>query len=648
MSHYERERDALLYAVSQHSTVIVTCPPAERALAELMVEGGFASGERCVCCVSPSRSHAVNDAKVSSESGGAKLGGAVGYAVRLNEMWDPRSTRLLFTNDEWLLRASLFDPLLAHFSVVVVNVEESGVGTELLLGLLKKISISTSGTLRLVVTGDAYGKLSSFFEDSIVVDSPFRHRAYPVDIFYSEEPMGSDYVAEAARVVSRIHAEEQAGDVLVFMPGGREVDECVELVHDSLRGACEVIPLYASVDPETKRRAATPSSSRRRRVVVATDNNSSDREVAAGIRYVVDPGFVRLALFDAEAGSEFAVTTMTSRAQASRRAESCARRQHGKCYRLYTETVKMVDSLPSALERSDLTWPLLQLKAVGVDNVLDFDLPCGRLPTASLIAALDELRALGALDDRADLVQPLGERLALAPVEPRLARALLASIDLECSTEVAEAAAVVIQRRSLRLSRSRDPSITKRFRDDLVHLDGDHATYVKTVRAYEAFARHKGNDTARWCKDRGLEESVLYRARPTSRFLIDKWLKPIANAEQKHISSLYDHDRDGGETTGWSDALRRCFVAGFFARAAKLAPDGTYRSLKATKKRESSSSSLRLDSASIYSDFGTPPDVVCFCDYKLDDQFDLVASHVARVHPNMLLDAGDSYYKRVN
>ncbi|KAH8093697.1 helicase [Aureococcus anophagefferens] len=109
------------------------------------------------------------------------------------------------------------------------------------------------------------------------------------------------------------------------------------------------------------------------------------------------------------------------------RAGRAGRTGPGKCYRLYTEAAFASDLFPErtppASSRSELSWALLQLKALGVDNVLEFDL-LSPLPETLLLLALEELLALGALDAEARLTAPLGERLALAPAEPRLARVL--------------------------------------------------------------------------------------------------------------------------------------------------------------------------------------------------------------------------------
>lgn len=640
-------RDAILYALEQHATLIVvgeTGSGKSTQVPKYLVEAGWAVPPRCIACVEPRVLAATSLAKrVSSELGCHEVGGAVGYAVRLDERWDPEATRLKFTTDGWLLRAALYDPLLAHYSVVVVDeVHERSVATDMLLGLLKKVQMARRSTspLRLVLSSATAEVhiLRSFFGESSVAVASVEGRQYPVDIFYAEQAMGADYVAEAARVAARIHAEEKPGDIIVYLPGGKEVDECVALVRDAVGDGCDVVSLYASVDEETRRRAL--SGGKRRTVVVAT-NIAETALTVPGVRYVVDPGFVRLAVFDPEAGCELAVTTITSRASAEQRAGRAGRVGHGKCYRLYTEDafrggVHFMDHLPPAIQRSDLTWPLLQLKALGVNNIVDFDLPAP-MPAVNLVAALDELRALGALDDMAELAAPLGERLALAPLEPRLARALLASIDLGCALDLVDIAAVVAQKRSLRQARAarRDDTLTTRaFRDELVDLDGDHLTYINVLQAYNDPAR-KAADRAKWCKDRAIDETVVLRAIASRPFLRDKWLGPIANAEGK---PLPPDDQPGRfQDPNRSEKIRLAVVAGFFARAATLAPDATYRAVRADR------GPIRLDKTCVYANFGTPPEFICFCDYKLDDLYDVVACHVAKVHPKTLLQTGDYY-----
>ncbi|KAJ8608877.1 hypothetical protein CTAYLR_005266 [Chrysophaeum taylorii] len=640
-------RDALLWALETHSTLIVvgeTGSGKSTQLPKYLLEAGWCAPPRCAVVAAPRRIAATSLAERVAEELGCDGGSSVvGYAVRHDERWDPERTRLKFTTDGWLLREALFDPLFAHYSVVVVDeVHERSVATDLLLGLLKKVQRARSEKkkpLRIIAssaTADVE-TLRSFFGASQTAVASIEGRPYPVDVFFAEHPLGADYVLEAARLAARVHREEGPGDVLVFLPGPKEVDECVRLVRDDVSstpgvGGCEVLPLYASLDPRARTLAAKPTSGGRK-IVVAT-NVAETSLTVPGVQYVIDAGFSRLAMFDAASASQLVVTTPVSRISAAQRAGRAGRTAHGKCYRLYTRAAfheLLPERSPPEIQRTDLAWPLLQLKALAVDNILDFDF-VEPPPSALLVAALDELRALGALDDRADLTAPLGERLALAPCEPRLARALLASLDLGCAIDLVDIAAVLETKRPLRsfharLGHARREAVTRQFRDDLVNLDGDHLTYAKALRAYDAIFDRPPDDRSAWCRDRGIDESVLVQARAMRPRLLDKWLGRIAAADAAPVVAAPEDD---------TVPARKALVAGFFSRAARFAPDATYRAIKGDR-------AIYLDARSVHAEFGTPPDYVCFCDYALDDRFDIVARHVARVNPQWLLDAGDYY-----
>ena len=200
------------------------------------------------------------------------------------------------------------------------------------------------------------------------------------------------------------------------------------------------------------------------------------------------PDDERLPVFDENANAEVVATTYASQQTADRRAARAGSSgEAGKCYRLYTEeafrTILPAKHEPAS-RRSELAAAMLQLKAVGVSNVLDFDWPSP--PTELLIcAAFEELLALRAIDDQGELTKPDGARLALAPCGPRTARFLLASLEAGCSEEALDVACVLATKRTLRRTDRRVKEEQKRlFRDEIVDLDGDHATYVKALRAF--------------------------------------------------------------------------------------------------------------------------------------------------------------------
>lgn len=643
-------RETLLWALENRSALVVVgetgCGKSTQ-LPKYLIEAGWAAPPRCVVSTQPRALAALELAtRVAGELGCDGVGGPVGYAARFEERWCPERTRLKFTTDGWLLREALFDPLFAHYSVVVVDeAHERSLATDLLLGLLKKAMRARAArgdALRVVVMSatadaDAFERFFGVDDTAVaVVDG----RQYAVDVFFAESPRGADYVAAAAEAVERAHASERRLEaaILVFLPGAREVEECCRLLRAALRDPdrpADVLALHAASPGDHKKRALARGTGKYRKVVVAT-NVAETSLTIPDVAVVVDPGLCRLPVFDEAAGAEVLATTVCSRASAVQRAGRAGRTGPGKCYRLYTEAAFASDLFPErtppASSRSELSWALLQLKALGVDNVLEFDL-LSPLPETLLLLALEELLALGALDAEARLTAPLGERLALAPAEPRLARVLLASLDEGCASEVLDYAAVLAPGRPLRnlptprsqAQRDAQNEKTRAFRDDLVSLDGDHATYGACLRRFLEL-RDARADPLPFCAARGLDVSAL-RGAARVRPKLEKWLAAFAKSDGTALASCGDDP----------DPPRRALVAGFFARAARFAPDATYRTLRADRE-------VALHPQSIHAEFGTPPDYVCFCDFALDDDGATVARHASRVDPKWLLAAGESYY----
>jgi HrpA-like RNA helicase len=216
------------------------------------------------------------------------------------------------------------------------------------------------------------------------------------------------------------------------------------------------------------------------------------------IRHVVDSGLTQLHFFDPSTGLERWITTAVSQASACQRAGRGGRLQSGKCYRLYTEPhfASLPLQTPPEVVRTNLTQLILTLKALGVDNVLAFDL-MSIPPVESLSHGLETLYALGAIDEQTHLTS-LGRDLSCFPVEPRIARMLLKSLELHCSWDVLSVASALLVMSSDRGGQSSSspllwmapPSASRshqKFLDyqasmaELMDPSGDHVTYVNIL-----------------------------------------------------------------------------------------------------------------------------------------------------------------------
>lgn len=522
---------------------------------------------------------------------GCNLGQDVGYSIRFEDVTSA-ATRIKFLTDGMLLREALIDPLFSRYSVIMVDeAHERSLSSDLLLGLLKKIR-KKRPELRIVVssatlqaedflrffagdapeTGDESGDLGGNVGRIISLEG----RMYPVDIHYLEQP-AEDYVERAVKTVFDIHTQEPEGDILIFLTGREEIDTALETIADRAVNlnpkapSIQALPLYAGLPTDQQMYVFEPTPENTRKVIVAT--NIAEASVTIdGIVYVIDCGFVKLRAYNPNTGIETLTATPVSKASATQRAGRAGRTKPGKCYRLYTE--QAYETLPVAtvpeIQRSNLAPVILQLKSLGIDNIARFDYLTPP-PAELVIRALELLYSLGALDDYAKLTKPLGTRMAELAVEPMMAKALLSAQGFGCLSEVLSIAAMTSLQGNVWFSHEGQKKAQEGARRKFAAEEGDHLTLLNV---YHAFVT-KGKKDAKWCRDNYLNFKSMART-VSIRNQLRKYLERLGiNVEESLASS--DVLRVGGPDK--AEQIRRCLTTGFFAHAARMQPDGTFKTI---------------------------------------------------------------------
>ena len=258
------ERENILYALERFSTVVITAETGSgktTQLPQFLHESGWTKGNRCIACTQPRRMAAITVAARVADEFGCELGEEVGYAVRFDAKCSAK-TVIKYCTDGLLLRETMSDPLLSKYSVVIVDeAHERSLQSDLMLGLLKKIQRKRSD-LRIIVTSatvDAVA-IKDFFESNtgtVEVDHlqdksciiSVHGRIHPVDILYLQKPC-LNYIIAAAETVLKIHTSEEKGDILVFLPGAEEIDDCIRTLEergDKYAQTLILIPLYSSL-----------------------------------------------------------------------------------------------------------------------------------------------------------------------------------------------------------------------------------------------------------------------------------------------------------------------------------------------------------------------------------------------------------------
>ena len=536
----------------------------------------------------PRRVAATTVATRVAEEVGCKLGEEVGYSIRFEDLTTAK-TRIKFLTDGLLLREALADPLLSRYSVIMVDeAHERSLSTDILLGILKKISkrrpdlriIISSATLQAeeflrFFQGDQTEHDGDAVEHSVGRIISLQGRMYTVDTMYLEDP-AEDYVERAVKTVFDIHASEPDGDILIFLTGREEIDTALQLIADraaSLHPRAQSLlslPLYAGLTTEQQLYVFEPAPDNTRKVIVST--NIAEASVTIdGIVYVIDCGFVKLRAFNPKTGIETLTATPVSKASATQRAGRAGRTKPGKCYRLYTQSA--YESLPDAtvpeIQRSNLAPIILQLKALGIDNVLRFNFFTPP-PAELIIRALELLYSLGAVDDYAKLTRPLGVRMAELSVEPMMAKVLLSAPTTGCLSEILSIAAMTSLQGAVWFHHDGEKKATESARRKFAVEEGDHLTLLNV---YQAFVT-KGRKDSKWCRDNYLNYKSMARA-VSVRAQLKRYLERFGIDVDESLVT----NKRADEVPEKGEQIRKCLTGGYFAHAARFQPDGSFKTV---------------------------------------------------------------------
>ena len=365
-----------------------------------------------------------------------ELGALVGYKVRFHDQVGERSAIKLMTDGILLAETQGDRELRQYASLIIDEAHERSLNIDFLLGYLKNL-VARRRDLKVVITSatiDA-GRFSKHFDGAPVIE--VSGRLYPVEVRY--RPVGGDAEDTTRQEEEQALADavdelcrEGPGDVLVFLPGEREIRDAAQVLRKaSFRG--EVLPLYSRLTAAEQDRVFKPAGERR--VVLATNVAETSLTVPR-IRYVIDTGDARVKRYSYRNKVEMLRVEPISQAAAQQRAGRCGRVADGVCIRLYSEEefARRPAFTDPELLRSSLASVILRAKSLGLGEVETF--PFLDPPSPRAIAdGYDLLGELGAVDDKKDLTE-IGAELAKLPLDPRVARMLVAAREEGCLAQV--------------------------------------------------------------------------------------------------------------------------------------------------------------------------------------------------------------------
>ncbi|KAL5118102.1 DEAH-box ATP-dependent RNA helicase prp22 [Pleosporales sp. CAS-2024a] len=613
-------RKQLLEAVSQHQILIVvgdTGSGKTTQMTQYLAEAGYAN-ELMIGCTQPRRVAAMSVAKRVAEEVGCKLGNEVGYTIRFEDNTSP-DTRIKYMTDGILQREILLDPMLNKYSCIMLDeAHERTIATDVLFGLLKK-TLKRRPDMKLIVTSATLDadKFSEYFYKCPIFSIP--GRTFPVEVMYSREPE-SDYLDAALVTVMQIHLTEPAGDILLFLTGKEEIDSSCEVLSERMKALgpnvpeLMILPIYGALPSEVASRIFEPSPSGTRKVVIAT-NIAETSLTIDGIYYVVDPGFVKQSSYDGKLGMDRLQITPISQAQARQRSGRAGRTGPGKCFRLYTEAAFQNEMLPTTIpeiQRQNLSNTILMLKAMGINDLLHFDF-MDPPPTNTMLTALEELYQLGALDDEG-LLTRLGRQMADFPMDPTLSKALIKSVDLECSDEILTIVAMISATQSV-FHRPRDKQQQadqkkQKFNDP----SGDHITLLNVYNGWK-----QGGFSVPWCHE---------------NFVMPRNMQRVKDVRNQLVQIMARHKHAVVSCGRNTIKVRQALCSGFFRNAARKDPSEGYKTLvEGTPVYLHPSSSL----------FGKPAEHVIY--HSLVETTKEYMHVCSAIEPKWLVEAAPTFFK---
>ncbi len=481
-----QKRADIARAVAEHQVVIVcgeTGSGKTTQIPKILLEMGRGA-EKMIGHTQPRRIAARSVAARIAEELKVELGGPVGFKVRFHDRVG-RNTAVKLMTDGILLAETQGDPKLAAYDTIIIDeAHERSLNIDFLLGYLKQL-LPKRPDLKVVVTSATIDaeKFSKHFNGAPVIE--VSGRLYPVEVRYREVGGDKEDTTRDEEEDALADAVEEAcrsgpGDVLVFLPGEREIRDAAAAIGKRKLRDTEILPLFSRLSNAEQDRVFKPGSLRR--IVLATNVAETSLTVPR-IRYVVDTGQARVKRYSYRNKVEQLRVENISQAAAKQRSGRCGRVSDGICFRLYGEDeyARRPAFTDPELLRSSLAAVILRALSLNLGKVEDFPFLDPPLPRA-IADGYALLAELGAVDEDNALTD-IGRELACLPLDPRIGRMLVAARDEGCLAQMVVIAA------ALSVQDPRDRPMDKAAAADQQHAKfaDERSDFLGFLRLWHAF-----------------------------------------------------------------------------------------------------------------------------------------------------------------
>ena len=569
-------------AIRQHQVVIVageTGSGKTTQLPKICLQAGLGN-TGLIACTQPRRLAAISMATRVAEELGESVGQSVGYAVRFDDKSQQHGW-IKFMTDGILLQETRSDRWLnAYDAIIIDEAHERSLNIDFLLGYLKQL-IAKRPDLKVIITSATIDteRFSAHFGNAPVIS--VAGRSHPVTVEY--QPLDEDNpdlnlgISQALESITRLPDRSAGNDVLVFLPGEREIHDALDFLQKKRWPNTEILPLYARLSGPQQQKIFHPG--RQRRVILSTNIAETSLTVPR-IGYVIDSGLARISRYNPRSKIQGLLTEPVSQASANQRAGRCGRLGPGVCVRLYSEEdfLQRPEHTDPEIRRTSLASVILQTENLRLGHVDDF--PFIDPPDARQIAdGYQLLKELNAIDDTKRLTT-IGRRMAQLPIDVQLARILLAAEKYACLPEalvIASALSVQDPRERPLEQAARADEAHKAF----AHPDSDFLAFLNLWREINRQQKQlSGSKFRQWCRSQFLSWRRLQEWRDIHRQLsrlLGLKSPAIAEADQVDYAGLHkailagfvSHvglHRENGEYTGARNRSFRLFPGSALAR----------------------------------------------------------------------------------
>ncbi|KAH3903561.1 DEAH-box RNA-dependent ATPase PRP2 SCDLUD_001203 [Saccharomycodes ludwigii] len=538
-----------------------------------------------VACTQPRRVAATSVAKRVSEEMNVELGQEVGYTIRFDDKSNEQTTVLKYVTDGMLLREFLADSKLLKYDCIMIDeAHERTLSTDVLLGLLKELLKSRPLTgdkvngdeqlrpLRLIISSATMNasKFSEFFDGARLFNVPGRR--FPVDIHYTLQPE-ANYIQAVLTTIFQIHLSQPVpGDILVFLTGQDEIEYLNSILQDI---NCKlqdtncipmlITPIYGNLPQDQQAEIFKPTPAAYRKVVLAT-NIAETSLTINGIKYVIDPGFVKIKTFIPQTGMSQLSTVPCSKASVDQRAGRAGRVGPGKCFRIFTKWSyeHELELLPQPeISRTNISSVILLLMSLGVKNLLDFPL-LDRPSIPQLSKGLENLYLLGGLNSKGQITH-LGYIMNDFPCEPNFLKVLYVAADKFGVLEPVLTIVAMLHETQALFSNEKNLDKASMF----PNVVSDHMLLLNIYNAWK-----ENNCSKSWCVVNKIQSKTMSRVENIRKQL---WRYCKNRSEIMDLNNKHGNNMVGCSPISLESCIIKSFISGFPNNIAIIGRNGQYK-----------------------------------------------------------------------